>query len=151
MERRRAQSDGRMWSTRWRLGRQSSLETGCRKTLPYVIERLHTYTHIYTYIHTHTYIYIYMHTYVRTYIHTYTHVHTHIHAYVRTYVHTYIHTYIHTSTRCHETEEHRHRSEKLKSHESKTDFFLANIGVSVGFISTKHTIHSHTRACKVEG
>jgi hypothetical protein len=42
-ERRRVQSHGRLWSTRWRLGGQTSLETGCRKTLPYVIERLHTY------------------------------------------------------------------------------------------------------------
>jgi hypothetical protein len=35
--------NGRMWSTRWRLGGQTSLEIGCRKTLPYAMELLHTY------------------------------------------------------------------------------------------------------------
>jgi hypothetical protein len=40
MERRRTQSDGTMWSPRWRLGGQTSFEIGGRKTLPYVIERL---------------------------------------------------------------------------------------------------------------
>jgi hypothetical protein len=42
MERRRTQSVGRKWPTSWRLGCQTSLEIGCRKTLPYIIERLHT-------------------------------------------------------------------------------------------------------------
>jgi hypothetical protein len=42
MEKRHTQSDGRIWSTRWRLGGQTSLEVGCRKTLPCVVERLRT-------------------------------------------------------------------------------------------------------------
>jgi hypothetical protein len=43
-ERKRTDSDGRMWSTRRRLGGQTSLEIGCRKALPYVTEeRLHTH------------------------------------------------------------------------------------------------------------
>jgi hypothetical protein len=29
---------GRIWSMRWRLGGQTSLEIGCQKTLPYVTE-----------------------------------------------------------------------------------------------------------------
>jgi hypothetical protein len=41
VERRRTQSNGRMWSRRWRLGRQTWVETGSRNT-PYAIERLHT-------------------------------------------------------------------------------------------------------------
>jgi hypothetical protein len=43
MERRRTQSDGRMWFARWRLGGQTPLEIWCQNTLPYAIERLHTY------------------------------------------------------------------------------------------------------------
>jgi hypothetical protein len=52
-ERRRTQSYGRMWSTTWRLGGQTSLEIdGCRKTLPCVIE-IHTYINYkHNYIHT---------------------------------------------------------------------------------------------------
>jgi hypothetical protein len=34
------------------LGGQTSMEIGCRKTLPHVIKRLHKYIHTYTYIHT---------------------------------------------------------------------------------------------------
>jgi hypothetical protein len=37
-ERRCNQNYGRMWSMRWRLGRQTSLEIWCRKTLPHIIE-----------------------------------------------------------------------------------------------------------------
>jgi hypothetical protein len=47
MERRHTQSDERMRSTRWRLGGQTSLEIECQKTLPYVIEELHTHIHTY--------------------------------------------------------------------------------------------------------
>jgi hypothetical protein len=44
MERKRTESDRRMWPTRRRLGGQTSLEIGCRKTLPHVTEeRLHTH------------------------------------------------------------------------------------------------------------
>jgi hypothetical protein len=47
MERKRTQGYGRTWYTRKRLGKQSSVEVGCRKTLLYVIERLHMPTYIY--------------------------------------------------------------------------------------------------------
>jgi hypothetical protein len=33
----RWKSCGRIWSTKWRLGGQTSLEIGCQKKLPYVI------------------------------------------------------------------------------------------------------------------
>jgi hypothetical protein len=66
MERRHTQSYEKMWPSRWRLGGQASLETGCQKTLPYVIERLHIYVYVRTYIlkyigyiHTHQAIYRY--------------------------------------------------------------------------------------------
>jgi hypothetical protein len=44
MERRRTHSYGRMWSPRWKLGGQTSLEIACRNTLSYVTERQHTFT-----------------------------------------------------------------------------------------------------------